>query len=378
MIRTFSENVNAAFAKNEVNYDEYRALLSDYANDIEIFDEEGKAVSKKTVDAKIRQVQFDILGLPEHPSKRDIHRALKKGDVELFSVLEEEIDIAVDKGWHESEFFDRFVENRNIKLGDRNEFWTNDKVTLVASKVAGHHHDTTLRRLGSGKRYQVEVSTYRTAVGADLESYLLGRIDWSEFVNKCAQAFIIAAKNEIFAQTFGAKAGEALPEAFKGNGKLDANSKKLFDQKIQYVSMVNGNCDVVLVGTKLALKELNNIAVNSVEWLPNSAKEDVYKTGRIGSYENTTMIEVPQRIDPTEKFDGATLKTMIPDDTILILPVVEDKFCKLVDEGETEIDQITEGGEASGRYDDTIKYEVTRRFGVLTQLARYHGLWKLA
>lgn len=372
----FSEHVMNAFSKNETTYNEYKALLRDVKNGIEIFDENGNKVPKDEVEKNIRQVQFDILGLSEHPTKRDIHRALKAHGTEYFAVIEEEIDIATEKGWNENPFFLNCVEMKNIALGDKNQFWTDTDVVLTASKVSRHHHDTTLQRLGGGKGYSVETSVYRIAVGGDLELYLLGRLDWSKFVTKCAQAFQIQTMNEMFAQVFGENSKVGIPEAFIGSGKLSASIKSDFDRKLEYVSAVNGNVPVILMGTKTALGQLTNL--QDINWISDSQKEDMARMGRIGYYGENMLLEVPQRIDPSEDFSGKTLKTLVPDNKILILTSTDDKFVKFVDEGETEIDQVTEGGEGSGRYDDTIKYEVTRAFGIRTQLGRYHGEWDLA
>ena len=42
------------------------------------------------------------------------------------------------------EWFDKYVDNRNLKRGDKNEFWTDEDVLLSVVKVAGDHHDFNL------------------------------------------------------------------------------------------------------------------------------------------------------------------------------------------------------------------------------------------
>jgi hypothetical protein len=66
---------------------------------------------------------------------------------------------------------------------------------------------------------------------------------------------------------------------------------------------------------------------------------------------------------------------LFSDDLILIMPKTEDKFIKMVDQGETEIYQVTQKGEENGRWDDVMKYEMTRGFGIGVQLGRYFGVW---
>jgi hypothetical protein len=95
--------------------------------------------------------------------------------------------------------------------------------------------------------------------------------------------------------------------------------------------------------------------------------------GRLGSYEGVTLFELPQRFELND-----ITKTLVDDDLLLIMPAVDNKFVKFIDQGETEIDEITQKGEEHGRIDDVMKYEVQRSFGVAVQLGRYFGAWTLA
>lgn len=168
------------------------------------------------------------------------------------------------------------------------------------------------------------------------------------------------AKNKIPAQA-----------QFVGNGALTADTKDAFDEIIENVGAINGT-DVVIMGTKTALKKLNNLT--DVDWRADSQKESIASTGRLGSYEGTTLIEIPQRFAVND-----LTKKLVDDKSLLIMPVTNDnKFVKVVDSGETEINEVTEKGEAGGRYDNVRKYEEIRSFGVGVVLGRYFGAWTLA
>ena len=125
----------------EDNFEGFRNLSYDLAHGIEIYDEEGARVSKADADAKVRNYVFNILGINEKSTKRDRKRAMKKYGNELFEVIEEVIDIKVETGFKDSEWFNQFVEERNIARGDSQEFWTDENIVLAASKIAGDHHD---------------------------------------------------------------------------------------------------------------------------------------------------------------------------------------------------------------------------------------------
>lgn len=147
-IMHFSENLKRVFSKPENDYEGFRKFLYDYTHRNTIYDENGEVVTKEQANAKINAVCLDILGFEkgEKPSRRDIKRAMRsqKG-LELFEVLEDAIDFKVNTGWAENEFFQIFVENKNLKQGDRNEFWTDKDVILTVAKVSGSHHDLNCR-----------------------------------------------------------------------------------------------------------------------------------------------------------------------------------------------------------------------------------------
>ena len=49
----------------------------------------------------------------------------------------------------------------------------------------------------------------------------------------------------------------------------------------------------------------------------------------------------------------------------------------MVDVGETLIDEITERGEANGRIDDIMKYEIQRELGIDVHPGRWFGQWTI-
>ena len=127
--------------ETEDKYEGFRNLSYDLAHNIEIFDEEGNRVSNVDANKTLRKYVYNILGINEKSTKRDRKRAMEKYGKELFEVIEDVIDIKVETGFKESEFFNQFVEERNIKRGDSQEFWTDEDIVLSTVKIAGDHHD---------------------------------------------------------------------------------------------------------------------------------------------------------------------------------------------------------------------------------------------
>lgn len=351
----------------EENYEGFKKLTYDLNhNPNEIYDEDENKRSKKEAEDSVRKFVFAIMGLTEHSTKRDRKRAMDKHGIELFEVMEEEIDIKVETGFRESEFFNNYVEQRNLSRGDSQEFWTNEKVILSVTKISGDHHDFTLQRLGSGESYTVTTSVYGIAVGADIDLYLAGRYDWAKLTDQCAAAFVRKVQNDIYAEMMNA--GKKLPAQFQGTGALSTTTKDKLDTLLEDVSLANDGAQVVIMGTRTGLQQFQKLM--DVDWITDDQKRDVATMGRLGYYGPYTLVELPQRFALND-----TTKKLLDPKTLFIMPQVEDKFIKFVDVGETEIYEVNEKG---ARMDDTMKYEVQRAMGVGVQIGRYFGVWTLA
>lgn len=125
---------------------EVRNLMFDLGTGREVYDaESNRVVSKKEASDRVRSACFEYLGLTDKATNKQIKRALasEKGR-QFFEVIEEIIDVQIAYGLSESEFFNAFVETKNMADGDVNEFWADDDVLLTVSKINGDHHDINL------------------------------------------------------------------------------------------------------------------------------------------------------------------------------------------------------------------------------------------
>ena len=350
----------------ETPYESVRNLMVDLALGREIV-VDGKVISKVEANDKLRKMIYSVLEIQsDKPTKRERRRAMNKHANELFEVIEETVDVVIEQGFRDNDFFNTYVDRRSIANDDIIEFHATDDTILSVAKVSGQHHDFLLQRLGRGQVFTPTIEVYGAAVGAQIDRYLVGQDDWAALVNAVAKAFQNEIMNQIYTQFVGAINQLPNVPTLKGNGTL---VKATFDDIIENVGAVNGT-GVVIMGTKNALKKLNDIT--DVNWRSVSQKEDVASMGRLGNYEGTPMIEIPQRFA-----NKAMTQKLFDDKQILIFPDSLDKFVKMVDQGETEIYEITEKGEEHGRWDDVMKYEMTRGFGIGVQLGRYFGSWTL-
>ena len=264
------------------------------------------------------------------------------------------------------------MDYRNLALGDAYEFYSEKDVILSIAKVGVSHHDYILQRLGKGQATTIPYQRYGAAIGIDLNMYMIGRERFDELVNAISKAFTVQIQQEIYAQLLSAASAipSAISAGFVGSGALSSTTKDNFDAIISNVETANES-PVVILGTKTALKKIN--ALSDINWRAASLKEDVSHSGRMGDYEGTVLMELPQRFTSADN-----LTPLVNNTKLWILPADQtDKFIKMVDVGETEIDEITQKGEEHGRWDDIGKYEVQRSYGIATMLGRYFGQWTL-
>lgn len=359
-MRFSSEHLNRVFS--EVDYEGAKQLMFDLATGKEIV-EDGKVISKSEANEKVREICFSILGVDKNATKKEMKRAFQRHGLEFFEVIEDVIDLQISTGWATSEWFEDFVEMKNIAEGDENSFYTEKDIILNVAKVAGDHHDLTIQTLGEGESFAVPTSVYAVKVGKDIDLFLTGRKNWADFTAAVAKAFMVQIKNTMYAEVMKT---DAIPAQFKNGGTLDDTAKETFDTLIEDVQTANDGAPVIIMGTKTALKKISGLS--DVDWRADSQKEDVAATGRLGSYEGTMLFEIPQRFAPND-----TTKKLVDPKKLLIVPMAGDKFVKFVDGGESTL-EVTEKG---ANMDDFQTLEVQRTMGVATILEKIHGVWTL-
>lgn len=324
--------------------------------------------SLEEANDKIRQTIKEMCGLSDNPTPNEIKKAFRKTSVKeaVFEIIEETLEDTLVSGWSASPVFQKYVDVKTMALGQKNLFYTKDPVFITVSEIADGHHSIERQRLGAGKSFEVKVKSYGAKVYMEMSRYLQGVEDWGELVGKIAEAFTRLINTMLHESVMSA--GEALPVPTKWNvrGELNAANHDKFVQLISDVQLATGSI-ATIVGTKVALAGLKNLG--DVNWISDAAKNDVYNTGRIGTFEGTQLIELPQA------FAENDVNNYLEDDTkLLILPNNIDKFVKMYYEG---VDETHEVSELADNADDTKEYEFKTRFGMTTMTNVRFGTWTI-
>lgn len=364
MSKIFNARIMGIFSANNTDYDAMNNLMQDLALGREIYDAESdRVITKAEANAKVLDFSRQVLGITDIKDAKHVRRALRDNARDWFDIIEDTVDKVIEVGLSDSDWFNELVDKKTIAYGDRQDWVveTNDAILSVA-KAGTSHHDHILQRLRQYQTISVPTDLYVVKVGADINKYVLGDVDWDKLITAIAKAYENQIREQVYAELNAMIT--ALPAQFKGNGAIN---KASFDLIIEKVSAANNGAEVVIMGTKAALGKIASSA--QVNYIADAQKNNMMNTGSIGIYEGTRLITIPNR------FKDAALSQMQFYDDLYIMPVVGDegKFIKFVDEGDTLISEITD---RDSKYTSDLQtYEVQRRMGVGSVLGRYFGVW---
>lgn len=364
-LMSFDARVREVFENNEEQLNAFKKLMLDTAN---ANFEEG--ITVKEANKKIVEKFMSVIGCNEYSTKAEIRKAIKRNQQVLFDLIEEVVPNLLQTGWQENPFFNEFVETKHIDIGDKNVFYTEDETLLTVSKVSGNHWDIDRQRLGKGASFSVETSWYGIAVYSEYERLLTGAEDFSTFVNKLYEAVDRYVNESIYQAMLSAS--EQLPGGTDGNGQwvktgaLDATEKIKFLQLIEDVQMATG-MEVVIMGTKTALSRLE--AMQDINWISEDMKVARNTTGKIGYWEGIRLVEIKQGFKLND-----TSARLVDDKQLLIMPVGENKFIKVVNEGQPEMRQVNDN---TFHQDMTYDYRYMWKMGVGVQINLLFGVYNI-
>ena len=133
----FSANVQNVFNNDVNDFVAFSDLLTDVARG-------AQKVTKEEANEKIVNVFQSVLGLDKKSTPREVRKAIQRNQQLVFDIIEETVQDLLVTGWGNDPFFQKYVDQRNLALGDKNEFITEDNSIMSVMRVAGNHHDICL------------------------------------------------------------------------------------------------------------------------------------------------------------------------------------------------------------------------------------------
>ena len=174
---------------------------------------------------------------------------------------------------------------------------------------------------------------------------MTGKVDWAGFIQKIYEAFDKKVNDMVYTSLMEAGSKVLPTDQFTKTGELSSTTKDSLIELIEDVQAATGD-EVVIMGTKAALSKLN--AVTDVNWISSGMKEERHTTGKLGIWEGTRLVEIPQRFAPND-----TTTKLVDNKKLLIMPVADNRFIKIYNEGES---QIREVNDSATNMDMTIEY----------------------
>lgn len=296
----------------------------------------------KFSDQAIREGFFEIL-----EDDKLTWQNWRRHKVECFEIIENVLNTNLPSAWEDSLFYDQFVEVKNGKLGDTNEFYVEDNSILTTSRFSGNHWHTNRQKLQGKKGFSLSMEWVYIRVYDELERFLKGIITLPEMIAKLQKSFNADIDARVFS-SFNSIA-TFIPASFQESGNYDKNIMSKLIQRVQTASQK----DVILAGSRFAMAHI----VDGVDGhrMSEQQKEELATKGLLLSFTGLGVagVEIPQT------FIRGTYDFKVDNNSIFVLPNNE-KFIKLFFEGDTRAREMNE----KDNEDQTIDTQVQTKLGV--------------
>ena len=281
------------------------------------------------------------------------YKAIRDGKcTNLFALVEEILSATVIEGLQGDDFFNNFVEFRNVALGDAPVFVTEDSNLYVVAEAADGTQGIRRQRLAGKSEFTVPTTFKAVRIYEELNRVLSGRVDFNEMINKVAESFQQKILNDIYAvwsNVTSAQIGGATYWVSSGSYSESA----LLDM-IAHVEAASGGKQATILGTKKALRTLApSIDGNSNSLQGEQSKSDIYNMGYYGKFYGTPVMAIPQR------HQVGTTTFVLPDDVLTIV-AGDARPIKFVYEG----DPLVIMGDPKTNGDLTQEYFFGEKYGV--------------
>lgn len=279
------------------------------------------------------------------------YKAIRDGKCNgLFTLLEEILSKTVIEGVQENDFFNAFVDYKNVAIGDKNVFVVEDSTLFVVDDVAEGNQGIRRQRLGGKSEVSIPTSMHAIRIYEELNRVLSGRVDFNVFIDKVSKSFSQKILNDIYTLWAGATATDLGGAAYYPTAGTYSEDDLL--DVISHVEAAAGGQTATIVGTKKALRNLKESIMS------DGAKDEFHNMGYAGTFFGTPVVAIPQRHQV-----GST--NFVFQDDVLTIVAGSDRPIKFIYEG----DPLVIMGDPKTNADLTQEYFYAERYGLGLVLA---------
>lgn len=354
----FDAYVQSVFENDENKFNGFMELLNDATVGMGVVE----GFTKKEVNDKIVSRFRALIGCDEKSSAKEIRKAIRRNKDLIFDLLEEVVDNLLVSGWQNDPFMMKFLDQRNLALGDKNEFYTEDDSMISVMKVSGNHHDIIRQRLGAGSKTSISTEWVAAKVYAEFERLTTGAEDWAKFISKLYEGYDLYIKQTVYDTMVAYK--DEIAAAYKKTGSVTAETLR---ELCEFIERATGS-KVIIMGTRTALR--NVTALQNAQYISDAMKQEHYQTGFLGMWEGYELFEIQQGFKRND-----ITQNLVTNDILWIMPVADNKFIKFVNEGETQVYQVTDPGD---HIDMTNDYEMQTKIGIAVMFNLAFGMYCMA
>lgn len=222
--------------------------------------------------------------------------------------------------------------------------------------------------MNPGKAFSVETSWYVIKVYADYELFQLGKIDFTEMVDRMYRSIEQYRYSALY--TAFMSMDQSLPTDMILETPLTEVTRDAVIDQIEAVKAATGR-DVILIGTRSAIQKLQNTV--SYNMFSNDMKNERNQNGILGMWEGYECLAL-DRVNKAGTRDSVF--TAEDNKKIFVMPVDPDnKPIKLVNEGDVI---YTEAGMSGEVMDMTVSADVRYKEGIGVVINELFGLIKIA
>lgn len=297
----------------------------------------------------LRQALIDANGGKTTVSYKDL-----RDNKAIYAIIEEILEATILQGFKDNPFFERFVDFRNLKLGDQNSFHIPDNSLFMVSEVGEGIFGIKRQRINKGQNVSIPTSFKAVNIYEEANRLLADRIDIVEFLDKMEKSFMNRRGQDIYNAFLNGI--NVLNPAFTQNGNFDEGILLTICERLEAAT---GKAPII-VGTRFALRQITTAVVSE------KAREAHNELGYFGNFNGIEMIRVPQALQQ------GSFNFLITNNDLWIV-TSDTKPIKFVTEGDAILEQKSMFDNA----DMTVDIFAGERYGVGLVMDQVWGQYRL-
>lgn len=320
----------------------------------DLYDNKNLVYNEVSGNEAMRKLMFEALGVPVGTRGRELKTAWDMNKPKVYAIIDTAVDAVLPVIVKNQ--FDSLADFQTIQIGDEQRFTIKNTDLFRVATIASGTQDLR-RQVLHGRNYKVETDWYGIATYVEFEQFLAGNVDWTDYINRCAESLANFLGEKIYSAF--ATSYDGVRAARKHTGTFDID--KLVELS-RHVKAASGGKQVDVYGTTTALSQI-------VDGLDKSdaMKDEINRVGYLGNARGLRLIAFP------DAYKAGTEEFIVDDKALLLIPGGE-KIVSVVLEGET----YTTDGESADNSGLQMDFNTRKKLGAQVNQASVYGFYKLA